>query len=133
MRYKYYRPGEPCQTLFQQFNGAYIEVVGRLVEKEDVRLSRQRLCQQRSAFAPGGNDRRIVHLRRIGFRQPHLRQNRIDALRQVPGVFSVQFLLKPVEFLCRPLVARRQRLRRFMVLGKQFAVFPQSLRYDVVD
>ena len=60
------RSGEVHQEIFQPGNRAVIQVVGRLVQQQNVRIAEQRLCQQHLELfaALQVTHEGIVHFRR---------------------------------------------------------------------
>ena len=90
------------QERLEPRDGVDVEVVGRLVEHEQVRLGHQRARQERPA-PPAARQR--VHDGVGG--QAELREHQLDALLDAPPVLLVELVLQPAERLERAPASHR--------------------------
>ena len=112
---------------FEPFDRLDVEMVGRLVEQQQLGLRDQRARQQRPP-APAARQRR--HRRFGGKVQP--REHQLDALLDRPAVLLFQIVLQPAE----PVQRRRRRVlghhrRRVVVFEDQLAQVAQAIRDDL--
>ena len=116
------------QKILQPADGVDVEVVGRLVQEQEVRAADHGLGQEHAAFHAGGKGRHVgVRL------EAHPRDDGFDLLVHVPaavgfqGVLdAAQLRLKVVAFLAG------QPARQVMILGQQFRLGAETPR-DLVE
>ena len=104
------------QEFFEPGDGVDVEVVGRLVQQQDVGIADQGLGQQHAAL----HSRREGRYVGVGI-QGHAGKDRVDLLVQEPAAVDLQCVLDPVEpgpqFLAP---FRGQTVREVVVLGQHF-------------
>ena len=83
VRHEQQRAAVAQQELFQPGDGVDVEVVGRLVQQQDVGVAHQAARQQHAALHPGGEALEIGR----GV-EPHPRDDRVHLQAAAPGVFG---------------------------------------------
>lgn len=88
------------QEILQPADGLYIQVIGRLIEQQDIRVAEQRLCKQYPYFQVGGD---ILHqlwcrssftpssLARSGIAFSRITAHFPEIVFQLPCLYSVGF------------------------------------------
>ena len=116
------RPAVAQQKLFEPADRVDVEVIGRLVQQQNVGAADQGLGQQHAAFHAG---REVGHVG-IGFER-HARDDRLDLLVHRPAAVDFQGVLDAVEpgpqFVAP---SDGQLVRQAVILGQQFGPGPQS-------
>ena len=93
MRHEHQRGAAVNQELLHPLHGVHIEVVGGLVEQQDIGLGHQRAREQCLAFASArGRGERCVGV------EPQVLEHRLHARVQLPGVRAVERVVQAVEF-----------------------------------
>ena len=102
------------QQLLQPANGGQIQMVGRLVQQQHIRLRHQRLGQRHALLAAA---RKLGHAARAV--QPQLLQGLLHALRPVPAVFGLDAGLQfgQIAFALRVLLNQRRHVRHARAHG----------------
>ena len=121
------RAGILEQPRFEPRDRVDVEMVGRLVEDEDVRLGDERAGQQH-APAPAAGQRVDGHVAR----QAEAIEHHLDALLDPPAVPLVELVLQPAEALeGRGRGVVRDVVRRVVVGGDHVAQRAEALGHDV--
>jgi len=119
-----HRPVEAGQRLFQPGDGADIQMVGRLVEQQQIGLGNQRLGQQHAPPPAAGK----LGQSAVG-RQLQTAQGTFDQLLQAPAILGFQRLLHVHQLVEIVLVLDVHA--EVVVLGQQFADAFQPLGDDI--
>ena len=122
--------GETLQQRLEPRDGAEVEMVGRLVEQQDVRVGRQRL-RERDALLPAARKRPDQRIR--GQSEP--REHRVDAVAERPAVERIEPRVQradPFEALRIVAVLREER-GRVVILGEHLPFRAEAQRDGVVD
>ncbi len=124
-----HRAGVIGQQRLEPGDGLDVEMIGRLVEQQQVGLGHQRARQQRAAAPPA---RQRVD-GRIG-RQAQTRQHGLDALLHIPAVLLVQLVLCLRQAFQRPgRVIVRDLDGRMVIRRHQRADVAETFGDDVED
>ncbi len=115
---------EAGQRLLEPGDGADVQVVGRLVQQQQVRLRNQRLGQQHASPPAAGQ----LGERLVG-RQLQPAQGAVHQLLQAPTILGFERLLNVHELVQIGIVA--DVLAQVVVLGKQLPDPIQALGYHV--
>ena len=119
------------QKVLQPGDGVDIQVIGGLVEHEDIGPRHQRLGQQGAPLQSGGQGREL------GFgRQLHPGDDQVDLAVDLPAVFGVQLLPQAVQAGQQPGIVPAligQQGAGVMVIGQKPALGRQPGRDDVDD
>ena len=99
------RPRERREEVLQPADRVDVEVVGRLVEEQDVGLRDERLAEQR-APPPAAGERSST----FGRRQRQARDHHLDLLLEPPAVALLELVLQPPQRLERACVASCETL-----------------------
>ena len=89
-----HRTGVTLEVIFQPFHGGKIQVVGGLVQNEDVRLFQQQLCQTQSCQFAAGEHRNV--LLPCILRKAHAGQHLFDVHVHVVAVGGVHDVLQGI-------------------------------------
>ncbi|MNN11259.1 hypothetical protein D3C81_1242120 [compost metagenome] len=120
-----HRTVEAEQRLFQPGDGADVEVVGRLVEQQQVRFGDQRLGQQHAPAPAAGEFGQGLFRRQLQAAQGIFHQ-----LLQAPAVARFQLLLHVRQLV--QVLGTVDVLGQVVVLGDQLADLGQALGHHVV-
>ena len=104
------------QEIFQPADGVDVEVVGRLVQQQEVRAADQGLGQQHAAFHAGGKGRHVgVRL------EAHARDDGFDLLVHAPAAVGFQRVLDAAQLRLKVVASLAgQPARQVVILGQQF-------------
>ena len=104
------------QEILQPADGVDVEVVGRLVQQEEVRAADHGLGQQHAAFHAGGKGRHVrVRL------EAHPRDDGLDLLVHVPAAVGLQGVLDAAQLRLQVVACLAGKpARQVMILGQQF-------------
>jgi hypothetical protein len=109
---RHYRAGVGVQVLLQPGDALRVQVVGRLIQQQQVRLGQQQPAQRHPAPLAAGQH---GHLRVRG-RASQRVHRLVDPAVQVPGVPVVQLLLQPAQLIQQVIGVVRGHLRRDLVV-----------------
>ncbi len=129
MRYEQQRAGILQQELLQPQNGLQVQVVGRFVQKQQIRLAYQRPRQQHAALHSGGE-----MLEQVLPRQAHPGQHRDNVLMHRPCRVGLQNVLQGVQFFEVSRIRMQLELAMDLVVLRQGrAHLAQSPSHHVID
>ena len=121
VRHEQQRAAVAQQEILQPADGVDVEVVGRLVQEQEVRAADHGLGQQHAAFHAGGKGRHVrVRL------EAHPRDDRLDLLVHLPAAVGLQGVLDAAQLrlqVVAPLAG--QPARQVMILGQQLRLGPE--------
>ena len=125
MRHEQQRALVATQKVFQPLDGFDVEVVGRFIQHENIRIADQRLRQQDAALLSA---RKLIEPPRVF--QPNPRNGFIDRLVRVPIIVRI---LKPLknQFLDRSCHLMRHILPKAAHLQTRLADDFAGLRFEV--
>ncbi len=119
-----HRAVEAQQRFLEPGDGADVQVVGRFVEQQQVRLGDQRLGQQHAPTPAAGEFGEGL----VG-RQLQAAEGAVHQLLQAPAIARLEFLLDPRE--ARQVIVGIDVQAQVVVLGEQLADFRQTLGHHV--
>ena len=110
------------QEILQPADGVDVEVVGRLVQQQEVRAADHGLGQQHAAFHAGGKGRHVgVRL------EAHPRDDGFDLLVHAPAAVGLQGVLDAAQLRLQVVASLAgQPARQVMILGQQFRLGPET-------
>ena len=109
------RAGEIAQVVLEPPDRVDVEVVGRLVEQQQIRLRDQRLAEQRAPAPAAGQ---LAH-RAIGRQRQPRHDHRLDSLLEPPAVALLELVLQLAEPLERRPVSVGRVDRRVVVVARR--------------
>ena len=114
-------PGIAQQELFEPGDGVDVQMIGRLVQKENAGVANQRLGQQHAAFHARGKSA-YVRVRSQG----HARDDRFNLQVHAPAAVDLQGLLDAVQPGMQFVATfHGQAVREIVILGQQFSARSQ--------
>ena len=119
------RAGVLTQIVFEPADRVDVQVIGRLVEQQQIRRGDQRLAEQGAAPPPSGQ---LAHPT-VG-RQIEARHDQLHLLFEPPAVALLELVLQPAE----PLERRRTRVgrqRRPVIRGYQRSQLAEAVGHFV--
>ena len=129
VRHEQERHAAPDEEVLHPLDGGDVEMVGGLVEQQQVGLAHEGAGQQRLALAPArGGGKRSIGV------EAEVQQHRLHLVVHVPGARGVQRAVQPVEFAQRGVAGvRLHPVARLVIAREEPPGFAQARRHHVED
>jgi hypothetical protein len=129
MGHEHYGLVEFEKEFLQPGDGVDVQVVGGLVQEEEIGIIREGLGQKDPAFQPRGKQSKLGIFIKTG---PG--DHGFDPLVKIPGAGCLQLVLNPFEFFQEVLVtATGEPHGQIMVLPQQIQMLPPAGSHDIID